>query len=152
MDIYDCRDEYDFYNRFASIVLKETSTKAEQIFDTAKDFLSRIVPKISVSPDQSSEYSVSLGITPKNSSPEEILSLPEKIAVKKGIHIVVCIDEFQQIGEFGDTTTIQKRLRAVWQHLMEKLSSNFGSQQTTCNRLPIIPKHCGRGTAGAGHK
>lgn len=53
MDIYDCRDEYDFYNRFASTVLKETSTKAEQIFETAKDFLSRIVPKISVSPDQS---------------------------------------------------------------------------------------------------
>ena len=135
MDIYDCRDEYDFYNRFASTVLKETSTKAEQIFDTAKDFLSRIVPKISVSPDQSSEYSVSLGITPKNSSPEEVLSLPEKIAVKKGIHIVVCIDEFQQIGEFSDTTTIQKRLRAVWQHQQNVSYCLFGSKQHLMEKL-----------------
>jgi hypothetical protein len=42
------------------------------------------------------DYSVSLGITPKNYSPEEILNLPEQIAAKMDIHIVVCIDEFQQ--------------------------------------------------------
>ena len=33
MDIYDCRSEYDFYNRFASAIIKATSTKTEQILE-----------------------------------------------------------------------------------------------------------------------
>lgn len=28
----------------------------------------------------------------------EILELPEKIAAAKGIHLIVCIDEFQQLA------------------------------------------------------
>ena len=30
MDIYDCRDEYEFYERFASAVLKGLASRAEQ--------------------------------------------------------------------------------------------------------------------------
>ena len=51
MDIYDCRSEYDFYNRFASAIIKETSTKTEQILETIKRFLVRLTPKISFSPE-----------------------------------------------------------------------------------------------------
>lgn len=129
MDIYDCRDEYDFYNRFASAILRGTATKVEQIFDSAKEFLERIAPKISISPDQTAEYSVSLGINPKNTSPEEVLSLPERIAIKKGLHIIVCIDEFQQIGEFSDTLNIQKKMRGVWQHQQHTSYCLFGSKK-----------------------
>lgn len=67
----------------------------------------RISPKISFSPEPNSEFSVSLGITPKDYSPEEILNLPERIAKEQGVRLVVCIDEFQQIGEFTDSLTIQ---------------------------------------------
>ena len=45
----------------------------------------------------------------------EILNLPEQIAKKTGKHIVICIDEFQQIGEMPDSLTIQKKLRSIWQ-------------------------------------
>ena len=40
----------------------------------------------------------------------------EIIAKKKNRHIVVCIDEFQQVGEFDNTKVVQARLRSVWQH------------------------------------
>ena len=69
---------------------------------------------------------------------EDILQLPELIAREKGIRIVVCIDEFQQLGEFPDSLTFQKKLRSVWQlqnhvsyclygskkHLMEQMFQN----------------------------
>lgn len=84
------------------------SNKLEQVVENIKQFLVRVSPKISFSPDSTSEYSLSLGITPKDYSPEEILNLPERIAQEKGIRLVVCIDEFQQIGEFPDTLTVQK--------------------------------------------
>ena len=116
MDIYDCRSEYDFYNRFAETMMKSTGNQLEQVMENIKRFLVRVSPKLSFSPEPNSEFSVSLGITPKDYSPEEILDLPERIAKEQGIRIVVCIDEFQQIGEFADSLTVQKRLRGVWQH------------------------------------
>ena len=102
MDIYDCRSEYDFYNKFAEAIMMQTGSKIEHTLDNIRQFLTRISPKISINPDPSTEYSISLGITPKEYSPEEILSLPERMANHIGKHIVVCIDEFQQVGEWPD--------------------------------------------------
>lgn len=129
MDIYDCRSEYDFYNRFAETMMKSTGNQLEQVMENIKRFLVRVSPKLSFSPEPNSEFSVSLGITPKDYSPEEILDLPERIAKEQGIRIVVCIDEFQQIGEFADSLTVQKRLRGVWQHHQHVSYSFFGSKK-----------------------
>lgn len=135
MDIYDCRSEYDFYNRFASALLKQTATKTEQIIDNIKRFLVRLTPKIGFSPEPMSEFSLSLGITPQNYQPEEILQLPEIIGQAQNIHIVVCIDEFQQIGEMPDSLTIQKRLRGVWQHQRQVSYCLFGSKKHLMTQL-----------------
>lgn len=138
MDIYDCRDDYEFYERFASALLKGLATKAEQALELAKSFLSRLSPKISLSLDPQQEFAISFGIGPKTEKPEEILNLPELIAQKKNWNIVVCIDEFQQAGEFPNTLAFQKKVRGVWQlqknvsyclfgskkHMMEKLFQN----------------------------
>lgn len=129
MDIYDCRSEYDFYNRFAETMMKSTGNQLEQVMENIKRFLVRVSPKLSFSPEPNSEFSVSLGITPKDYSPEEILDLPERIAKEQGIKIVVCIDEFQQIGEFADSLIVQKRLRGVWQHHQHVSYCFFGSKK-----------------------
>ena len=129
IDIYDCRSEYDFYNRFAETMMKSTGNQLEQVRENIKRFLVRVSPKLSFSPEPNSEFSVSLGITPKDYSPEEILDLPERIAKEQGIRIVVCIDEFQQIGEFADSLTVQKRLRGVWQHHQHVSYCFFGSKK-----------------------
>ena len=129
MDIYDCRSEYDFYNRFAEALMKQTASHADLVLKNIKDFLVRISPKVSFSPDPTMDYSLSLGISPKDYSPEEILSLPEVISQKIGKHIVVCIDEFQQVGEFPDSLTIQKRMRGVWQLQRNVSYCLFGSKK-----------------------
>ena len=116
IDIYDCRTEYDFYNKFATALMKQTANKMDLALENIKQFLVRLTPKISFSPDPTSDYTLSLGITPKEYSPEEILQLPELLAKKIGKHIVVCIDEFQQVGEWTNSLMIQKRMRGVWQH------------------------------------
>ena len=135
MDIYDCRSEYDFYNRFAAELLKQTATKTEHVIENIKKFLIRLTPKLSFSPEPMSEYSLSLGITPQNYQPEEILQLPEMIGQAQGVHLVVCIDEFQQIGEMPDTLTIQKRLRGIWQHQRNVSYCLFGSKKHLMTKL-----------------
>lgn len=129
MDIYDCRSEYDFYNRFASALMKATASRMEQVMENVREFLVRVSPRLSFSPEPNSDFSLSLGITPQTYQPEEILQLPEQIAQRRGYHLVVCIDEFQQIGEFPDSLTIQKRLRGVWQHQQDVSYCLFGSKK-----------------------
>lgn len=129
IDIYDCRSEYDFYNKFAVALMKQTANKMDLVLENIKQFLVRLTPKISFQPDPITEYSLSLGITPKDYSPEEILALPELIAQRIGKHIVICIDEFQQIGEWSDSLQIQKRMRGVWQHQQNVSYCLFGSKK-----------------------
>lgn len=135
MDIFSCRNEYDFYNVFSEAILKQTASKVEEWKDVAKGFIERLSPKISMSPDPLSEYSLSLGITAKTHTPEEVLQLPETIAQRKGCHILICIDEFQQVGEFPDSLTVQKRMRSVWQHQNNVSYCLYGSKMHMMTNL-----------------
>jgi hypothetical protein len=129
LDMFACKDEYGFYNALAAAVLKQTATSMDLWMDNARDFLARLTPKVSVGLDPKSEISLSLGITPKTHTPEEILQLPEIIARKRGKRIVVCIDEFQQLAEFPDSLIVQKRLRSAWQQQEMTSYCLFGSKK-----------------------
>ncbi len=135
LDIFSCRSDRDFYDAFASAVLKQTASKLEEWLEHAKLFLSRINPKISIGTDSMTDFSVSLEMNPKSNDINEILQLPEKIARQKGYRIVICIDEFQQIAEFKDSKTFQKRLRSVWQLQQSVSYCLFGSKKHLMNEL-----------------
>lgn len=129
LDIFSCRSEYDFLNMFASAILKQTSSHLDEWKQYAQEFLSRIAPRISFSPEPLQDYSVSLGITPKTHRPEDVLNLPELIASKKGCHLIICIDEFQQVGSFPDSLSVQKHMRSVWQHHNNVSYCLYGSKK-----------------------
>ena len=135
LDIFSCRSDRDFYNAFASAILKQTSSKLDEWLENIKLFLSRISPKISIGTDPMTDLSISFEINPKSNDIDEILQLPEKIAHKKGCNIVVCIDEFQQIAEFKESKTFQKRLRSVWQLQKSVSYCLFGSKKHLMNEL-----------------
>lgn len=135
LDIFSCRSDRDFYDAFAAAVIKQTSSKLDEWLENVKLFLSRISPKVSMGADPMTDFSVSLELNPKSDDIDEILQLPEKIAQKKGYNIVVCIDEFQQIAEFKDSKTFQKRLRSVWQLQKSVSYCLFGSKKHLMNEL-----------------
>lgn len=135
LDIFSCRSEADFYDAFANAVLHQTASKYEEWAENIKMFFSRITPKISVGPDPFTEFSVSFDINAKTNDIDEILQLPEKIAKKKNCNIVICIDEFQQITEFSNSKTFQKKLRAVWQLQKSVSYCLFGSKKHLMNEL-----------------
>lgn len=138
IDAFGCRSENDFINAFATAVVRATSSKWEEWIENAKVFLGRFVPKISFGQDPLHDFSLSIEYNASNQTTEEVLKLPEVIAQAKGCRIVVCIDEFQQIGDFTDSLTFQKKLRGVWQlqshvsyclygskkHMMEQMFQN----------------------------
>lgn len=115
MDAFGCRSEADFVDSFATAVIQATSSKWEEWIENAKTFLSRFVPKVTFGQDPVNDFSISFEYNTGNNAVEDILRLPERIAAQKGCRLVVCVDEFQQIGEFPDSLTFQKKLRSVWQ-------------------------------------
>ncbi len=135
LDIYKCRTAMDFYEKFASEVIKATSTRVEKMLEVAKNLLVGITPQIRYSPEPNTDFSLSLGLSPQTVNPDEVLNLPEVIAQKQGVRIVVCIDEFQQIGEMPDSLTLQKTIRSVWQHHQHTSYCLFGSKKHLMSSL-----------------
>ena len=130
LDVFNLRDETEFYEHFAKGVLKGTSNRWEEMAENAKKFLSHLLPKISFSPDAQAEISFGVGWKTLQENTDEILNLPETIAKSKKISVIVCIDEFQAIGDFSDSLAFQRKLRSHWQHHHNVGYCLYGSKRT----------------------
>lgn len=128
MDAFSVRSQEDFYRMFATEIIKQTATRTEEWLENAKRFLSSFVPVVTMSADPMNPVSLSLKSVIRDYG-EEVLTLPERIAKEKGIHLIVCIDEFQQIGELSDSISFQKKLRSVWQHQHSVSYCLYGSKR-----------------------
>ncbi|MCQ2304584.1 MAG: ATP-binding protein [Bacteroidales bacterium] len=128
MDIFSCRNEHQFYKMFATEIIKQTSSKWEEWVADAKKFLGGLVPKISLDVDPVTDLTFSFEFSETHFN-TDVLSLPEKIAESKGIKVVVCIDEFQQIADFSDSLLFQKKMRSVWQLQQNVTYCLFGSKK-----------------------
>jgi AAA+ ATPase superfamily predicted ATPase len=129
IDIFNIKNETGFYLNFAKNLLKSTSTKWEDWVANAKEFLSQLVPKITFSPDNQAEFSFGIELSEITQHPDDIIELAETIAQKKGIKIVVCIDEFQNIANFENPLAFQQKLRSHWQHHQNVCYCLYGSKR-----------------------
>ena len=154
MNAFKCETPQDFYELFAKRTIECMSSTAEALLSNAKEFISRLLPKLSIS-DPAGLYEMSFGVDLKNNPiGEDILDLPRQIASKRRKKVVVCIDEFQQIGEFADTNKFQKILRSHWQeqsdvayilygskkHMMLNIFGEYGSPFYKFGDLMLLPK------------
>ena len=92
-------------------------------------FFSHLVPKISIGTDPTNEVSIDFDWEEVKRNPDEVLDLAEKIARKKGLKIVICVDEFQNIAEFTDPEYFQKKLRSHWQLHQNVAYCLYGSKR-----------------------
>lgn len=128
IDLFNIRDETQFYSYFAKKVIQETSSKPREWMDTAILFLKRLSPKVSFPINMSNDFEITFELKDKAEDFEDILNLPEKIARSKKIEIAVCLDEFQNISNFNQPLLFQKRLRASWQNHRNTVYCLYGSQ------------------------
>lgn len=129
MNVFKCEDQQEFYTLFAKSIMEQVSTSVESLVLNAKEFLSNLLPKVSFS-DPLSRYEIPFGFDVKsNPISEDILDLPQKIACRKRKKMVICIDEFQQIGEFANSPKFQKILRNHWQEQQDVAYVLYGSKK-----------------------
>ena len=154
MNAFKCETPQDFYELFAKRTIECISSTAETLLSNAKEFISRLLPKLSIS-DPSGQYEMSFGVDLKNNPiGEDILDLPQQIATARKKKVVVCIDEFQQTGEFAQTERFQKILRSHWEeqpdvayvlygskkHMMLNIFGEYGSPFYKFGDLMFLPK------------
>ena len=140
VDVFKCKSPIEFAETVASAVLSQTATKTEEFIENAKAFLGRINFGVNLSPDPMSSFDIRLGLVDDKSDISNALNIPERIAQKKNIKILICIDEFQQIGEFPDTLSFQKELRTIWQHQKDVTYCLFGSKKHMMEKLFDTPE------------
>jgi len=131
MTCANCSDEWSFYQTFAKRVVESISTSAESLVKNAKDFVMRLIPTVAFKePTGRYELSFQFQFNFKNQPDiDDILDLPQKVAEKMKKKVIVCIDEFQQIGEFKNTSRLQRRLRASWQRHQDVAYILYGSKK-----------------------
>jgi hypothetical protein len=129
IDLYSIRSEEEFYETFASELLKATSNKWEEWMKNGKRLITRLIPQFSFGIDPFQDFKVSFNWKQLKIHSREILDLPEKIAKEKKINLVVCIDEFQNITHFDEPIVVQKVFRSVWQHHQSCTYCLYGSKR-----------------------
>lgn len=130
VDIFNCRTEAQFYQAYVNAILKASYSKMEEFINAAKKYVGAFAPKLTLS-NSSMQYELSLGIDFKDEeySCDEILDLPQKIALDKGKKFIVCIDEFQNVSTYDDSLGFQRKLRSHWQMHNRVGYCMFGSKR-----------------------
>lgn len=129
IDAFSIASEAEFYRTFASQVIACSSTKIERRIQDAKKFLTGVVPQIVIKDDITNFMAFDIKFIPQERDKMEILQLPEVIAKERNIHIIVCIDEFQQLANLPEYKDMEGKMRSVWQHQQHVSYCMYGSKR-----------------------
>ncbi len=135
IDLFNSRTENEFYEYFATQVLKASYSKWEERIEKTKQFFQQIIPQFNFGADPTTQFSVSFDWDSVEKNPNEILDLPEKIAKSKKIQLVICLDEFQNIAHFNDPLGFQKKARSIWQLHQHCSYILYGSKRNMMTEL-----------------
>ena len=134
IDAFSIKTEAEFYRIFAREVISCAASTLEKRLEDVKQFLKAVSPSITLKSDPTDTLSFDLKLELEEKSVMEILELPEKIAAAKGIHLIVCIDEFQQLALLPGYKSMEGKMIIVSQEQNEILNFNniMNIQVTNC--------------------
>ena len=115
IDAMTILSEQEFYENFSKEIIRATGNGIEAWIKSARQYLGAISPKITIGGDPMTEFSIGIDFKALKDNESDVLDLPEKIAEKKGIRIIVCIDEFQNLANLKTYSQIEGRMRSAWQ-------------------------------------
>ncbi|MFA6335315.1 MAG: ATP-binding protein [Bacteroidales bacterium] len=129
IDAFTIRSEEEFYQVFAKEVVKSTSKNWESWISTAKEYLKALSPRISIGSDPINDFSIGFELHNMNGNEFDLLNLPQKIAENKGVKIIVCIDEFQNLAGLKGYDDLEHKMRSVWQKHNKVSYCLYGSKR-----------------------
>lgn len=129
IDAFSIGSESEFYRTFASQVIACASSKMERWIEDAKKFLTGVIPQVVINDQVTDFMAFDLKFVPQERDKMAILQLPELLAKEKGIRIIVCIDEFQQLANLPEYKDMEGKMRSVWQQQQLTSYCLYGSKR-----------------------
>lgn len=129
IDLFAASSNEEFLELFAREVIMASSTKWQEWVKAAKEFFSRLVPQITLGIDPRTDFRIGFNWTELKKYPDEVLNLPERIAVKQGKQCIICLDEFQNLASFSGFSDFEKKMRSVWQRQKNVTYCLYGSKR-----------------------
>ncbi len=129
IDAFSIKTETEFYQTFAREVIASAASTLEKRLEDIRHFLKGISPSITLKSDSSNSMTFNLKFDLEEKGIMEILELPEKIAKAKGVHIIVCIDEFQQLAQLSGYKDMEGKMRSAWQKQHSVSYCFYGSKR-----------------------
>lgn len=129
IDAFSISTENEFYRTFASQVMSCAASRFERGIEDMKKFFTGAVPQLVIRDKVTEFVTFDLRFQPLEKDKLEILELPEKIAAAKGLRIIVCIDEFQQLANIPQYNDMEGKMRSVWQQQHNVSYCFYGSKR-----------------------
>ena len=129
IDAFKIYSEQDFYNAYATAIVKSLSSSLEKGIELIRKYIQALTPSISLKSEPMNAIEIDLGYKPLQKSAEDILNLPEVIASQRGLHVIVCIDEFQQLARLPEWKRMEATMRSVWQEHQHTNYCLYGSKR-----------------------
>lgn len=128
IDLFGVRSEPEFLTAIAKKCINASSSKLRDLTNTVREFFRHLIPKI-VFNTEAGDVSLEFDMGQLETHKEEILDLPETLAQRKGVQVIVCIDEFQNIRNYKSGIELERILRAHWQRHRHVSYCLYGSKR-----------------------
>ncbi len=135
LDLFTVSSEQNFLEMFAREVIKAGSSKLEDRLSIVKSFFKQLSPRVTLGIDPNTDFSISFDWNEAKIHRDEILNLPEELARKKNIRLIICLDEFQNITNFEHYEELEKAMRAAWQRHKHVSYCLYGSKRHMMENL-----------------
>jgi hypothetical protein len=135
IDLFSVGSINEFLEVYTREVVKASSSKWEEWFNAGKDFFKQVIPRFSFQADPTSDFGVSFDWEESEKYADEILDLPERIAKKKKVKFIICLDEFQYLSDLDGYKKFEKKMRAVWQRQKNVSYCLYGSKRHLMHQM-----------------
>jgi len=112
-DLFNIHNEHAFCSHLVSELFKTACTTHDDWILLAEQLLPLTQPKVEVD-KRTNRIQIIFDKQRLQEHTGEVLQLAERIAIQQSKMLVICINEFQQIIDFENSETFQKRLLTYW--------------------------------------
>jgi len=137
LDCFALKSVEEFYSNYLKACVIATQGKVRIAMNKIGDILGQISPFITYTPptEQAGEFKIGVHLPHHFKDHSAILEIPNTLYKKKGIPVVVCIDEFQKLFELSGGKELLETLRSVWQKHTKVSYCLYGSKRHIMNLL-----------------
>jgi uncharacterized protein len=132
VDVFRATTAMQLMELMAQTVLRAAESQPERLLRLARELLGRLRPQVGADSRGKPTLSLDIGTSPRSALAvqEEVLALPERLAVKRKRRLVLVFDEFQEIQRFPGAG-LEKAMRSHFQTHRHVSYLFAGSRQST---------------------